>query len=84
MAGISRKSDHIADDKKRVAMDELIRFFEKERDEVIGRIAAEQLLSFFLETVGPEIYNQGIRDAKSALENRMDELRYDFDELLDT
>jgi len=84
MSSINRKSNHLSDEKRRVAIDELIQFFEKEREEQIGRIAAEQVLNFFLESVGPEIYNKGIADAKRALESRMDELRYDFDDLLDT
>ena len=83
MAPIQRKSNHLSDERRRIVLDELIQFFEKERDEEIGHLAAEQLLNFFLESVGPDIYNRGIIAAKRAVESRMDELRYDFDDLLD-
>lgn len=83
MTNIKRKGDRLSDEKRRQAISELIRFFENERDEEIGRVAAEQLLNFFLDTVGPAIYNSGIEDAKSALASRVDELNYDLDELMD-
>ena len=83
MTGIKRKGDHLSDEVKKNTINELIYFFDKERDEEIGVIAAEQLLKFFLETVGPELYNKGILDAKKALQDRIDELNYDLDDLLD-
>ena len=58
-------------------------FFERERDEKIGLIAAEEILNFFLQSVGGKLYNMGIEDAKKALENRVDELKFDLDDLMD-
>ncbi|MEM6831015.1 MAG: DUF2164 domain-containing protein [Bacteroidota bacterium] len=83
MPDINRKHDRLPDDKKQQAIDEIIYFFEHERDETIGRVAAAELLNFFLESIGKHIYNKGIADAKSALESRVDELRYDLDDLLE-
>lgn len=83
MAGIKRKGDHLTDEQKNKALEEIIYFFEKERDEEIGRIAAEQVLNFFLASVGPSLYNKGIQDAKTTLQSRFDELSYDLDDLLD-
>ena len=83
MSGIKRKGDRLTDEKRKETIDEIIYFFESERNEEIGHIAAEQVLNFFLETIGPDLYNRGIQDAKAALESRFDELRYDLDDLTD-
>ncbi len=78
-----RKWDRLTEEKRREAIERLIHFFEKERGEEIGNIAADHLLNFFLESVGPDLYNQGIYDAKKAIEGRIEDINYDLDELLD-
>lgn len=78
---MKRKWDKLTVEQRKEAKKDLIYFFESERDEKIGVIAAEQLLDFFLEHIGTKLYNQGIVDAKKALEERMSELNYDLDEL---
>jgi len=83
MTNIKRKWDRLSDEEKRVAKDELIHFFETERDEKIGVIAAEKILDHFSEFVGTKLYNRGIIDAKKAMENRFKELNYDLDDMLD-
>lgn len=51
---------------------ELIKhYFETERAEMIGEIAAQQLLDFFLKEIGPHIYNQAVQDAKTMIEQKM-------------
>ncbi len=83
MSGIKRKWDRLTDEQRKEATGNLISYFETERDEKIGIIAANQILDFFLEHVGTKVYNKGIEDAKNALTKRMDELNYDLDDLLD-
>lgn len=58
--------------------DEIIRYFETERSEALGRLAAEQLLEFMLATVGPAVYNQALTDARSLLAERMQNLDDDL------
>ncbi len=84
MTKIKRKGDHLEDDQRRKFIEELIHYFEVERDERIGTIAAQELLNFFLENVGAELYNKGIADAKSTLKAKFEDLQYDLDDLLDT
>ena len=80
----SRKSwERLNEEERKKVKDELIWFFERERDEKIGVIAADEILNFFLQSVGDKLYNQGVVDAKRAVENRLDELRYDLDDLLE-
>ncbi len=63
------------DDARRV---ELIRrlqgFFLKEFDEELSRFRAEQILDFHLEALGPQVYNQAVQDARTFMQERLDDL----------
>jgi uncharacterized protein (DUF2164 family) len=50
------------------------RWFRENRDERIGNIQAAALLAYFLEEIGPSIYNQAIADAQERLQMRVTEL----------
>ena len=78
-----RSWERLSDEEKKIAKEELMLFFENERDEQIGIIAAEEIINFFLQSVGSKLYNKGVTDAKKALGNRIEELNYDLDDLLD-
>lgn len=39
-------------------------FYEEERSESIGNLAAEQLIDFMLKEIGPYVYNKAISDAR--------------------
>lgn len=47
------------------------RYFDEERNEPLGNLEAEFLLDFFLEKVGPFIYNQALHDTQSYLIRRL-------------
>jgi uncharacterized protein (DUF2164 family) len=83
MSSVRKSWDRLPENEKDHVKNQLIRFFEKELDEEIGVIAAESILNFFLQEVGPTLYNQGVSDAKLALEKRMDDLGYDLDDLIE-
>ena len=42
--------------------------------EPVGDLAAGGLLNFFLEEVGPAVYNRGVADAQRRLQERLSEL----------
>jgi len=50
------------------------RYFEVNMDERIGNLAAGALLGFFLEEIGPTIYNQAVADVQERLQQRVAEL----------
>jgi uncharacterized protein (DUF2164 family) len=50
------------------------RYFEQEMPEPLGDLAAGLLLNFFLEEIGPAIYNQAIADAQIRLVQRASDL----------
>ena len=83
MNKIKRRWERLSDEESKLVKEEMILFFENERDEKIGIIAAEEILNFFLKLFGSKLYNKGIDDAKKALENRYEELKFDLDDLID-
>ena len=50
------------------------RYFRENMDEPIGNVAASGLLGFFVEEIGPVIYNQAVRDVQERLQARVAEL----------
>ncbi|WLD94238.1 DUF2164 domain-containing protein [Alkalihalobacillus sp. AL-G] len=65
--------------------DQLVRsiqaYFLDERGEEIGDLAAGLLLDFFIKEMGPYVYNQGVRDAKDVLQQKVMNLEEDLDAL---
>jgi uncharacterized protein (DUF2164 family) len=56
------------------------RYFRENMEEKIGNIAAAALLHFFLEEVGPCIYNQAVADVQQSLQRRVTELDIEIHE----
>ena len=83
MTKIKRRWERLTDEESKIVKEEMILFFENERDEKIGIVAAEEILSFFLKSAGSFLYNKGVDDAKTALNNRHEELQFDLDDLID-
>jgi uncharacterized protein (DUF2164 family) len=49
-------------------------YFERNMPEPIGELAAGLLLNYFVEEIGPAIYNQAIADAQVRLQQRVMDL----------
>ena len=67
------------------AIASLHRYAEENLPEPLGELPATQLLDFFLEKIGPAVYNQAILDAQTRVQQRLlhlpgelyqDELQY--------
>jgi uncharacterized protein (DUF2164 family) len=50
------------------------RYFQENMPEPIGDLAAGLLLNYFLEEVGPLIYNKAIADAQARMQQRVTDL----------
>ena len=50
------------------------RYFRDELDERIGNIQAGALLNFFLEEIGPSVYNNAVADVQERIQMRAAEL----------
>jgi uncharacterized protein (DUF2164 family) len=59
---------------REAAIASLQRYFEENMPEPIGNLPAGQLLNFFIEEVGPAIYNQAIADAQARMQQRVADL----------
>ncbi len=68
-----------SDDDKRRHISALIGYFSEERDEEIGYIAAEQLLDFFLEQTGKDIYRKGVEDSRKLVAGAHEDLMVELD-----
>ncbi|MCV2351220.1 DUF2164 domain-containing protein [Paucibacter sp. Y2R2-4] len=67
-------SIELSKEARKEAITSIERYFREQMDEPIGNIAAGGLLSFFLEEIGPSIYNQAVADAQEKLQARVLEL----------
>jgi uncharacterized protein (DUF2164 family) len=50
------------------------RYFQENMPEPIGDLPAGLLLNFFLEEVGPAVYNRAIADAQARMQQRVSDL----------
>lgn len=59
------------------------KYFEENLDEPLGELPAGLLLNFFVEEIGPVIYNRAIAEAQERLQQRVADLNGElyFDEL---
>lgn len=64
----------IPKDARQEAIASIERYFQDNMEERIGNIAAGALLNYFLEEIGPVIYNQAVTDVQERLRVRVDEL----------
>ena len=62
------------------AVASIARYFAENMEEKIGNIAASGLLGFFLDEIGPSIYNQAVSEAQERLQMRVAELDIDVHE----
>ena len=62
------------EDRKERLIGQLQGFFLEEFDEELSRFHAEQVLTFALEKLAPQVYNQAVQDALGFMQQRLDEL----------
>lgn len=58
-------------EQRELVLERIQTFFAEERGEEIGSIAADQLLSFMVQAIGPHVYNQAVADARGVVNERM-------------
>ena len=74
MVKMEEKRIKLSKEEEKNALEEIISCFDKERDEEIGNLGATFLLEFFLEKIGPSIYNQAISDAQKYMNSKVEDL----------
>jgi len=61
-------------DVRQQAIASIERYFQENRDEKIGNIAAAGLLGFFVEEIGPVVYNMALAEVQERLQTRVMEI----------
>ncbi|HCX81296.1 MAG: hypothetical protein A3E00_01645 [Curvibacter sp. RIFCSPHIGHO2_12_FULL_63_18] len=64
----------IPKDARTQAISSIERYFRENMDEPIGNMAAGALLGFFLEELGPLVYNKAVADVQDRLQARVMEV----------
>lgn len=65
---------NIPKEKRSDMISEIQRYFENEREEELGDLAAGLLVDFIIEKLGPEFYNQGVFDSYVYMNDRVEDL----------
>jgi uncharacterized protein (DUF2164 family) len=73
------KFDFESETEKLNYLNEMIAFFHDERDEEIGIVAAEEILDFFLQTMGEKIYKKAVKDSQKVIKEKFDDLEVELD-----
>lgn len=69
--------DFTPEQKKRM-QEEIIYFFQEERDEELGIIGSETILDFFVDMLGEVIYNKALDDVKLWLTRNIENMESDY------
>jgi len=64
----------ISKEVRQQAISSIERYFQESMDEKIGNITAGALLSFFVEEIGPVIYNMAVTEVQERLQTRIMEI----------
>lgn len=65
-------------EEKNQLLEEIVYYFETEREEKLGIIGSEKILDFFMDSLGVLIYNRALDDAKRWHDKRMEDVEADF------
>jgi uncharacterized protein (DUF2164 family) len=64
----------LSTEQRKEAIASIERYFRENMDEKIGNIAAAGLLGYFLEELGPIVYNKAVADVQERLQARVSEV----------
>ena len=64
----------LSDERRGKLLAEIRQHFEEQFDEPISDFRAQGLLDFFVLTLGPPVYNQGVRDASRYMQDKLTDI----------
>lgn len=70
----------ISKEARKEAILSIERYFDENMEERIGNIAAGALLGFFLEEIGPVVYNKAVAEVQERLQTRIMEIDIEIHE----
>lgn len=78
---MKRKWDIANEEAQKRCIDEVITRVEELEGASVGVIAAQDIIDIVTEHLAPELYNMGVRDAKKAVQEKIQDLEVDIDML---
>ncbi len=82
MKQLKREWDVLEKDRRMTLIREIMHHFQKSKDREIGMIEAEDILDFFLQNLGPDLYRKAIVDTRSIVRQNAENLEIDLDLLI--
>jgi len=79
MTKTPRKWDILSKARKEELLREISIYFKEEFDQEIGILATEELLDFFLDNLGKDIYEKAVKDSRAVIKQNLDNLEVDLD-----
>ncbi len=61
----------LSEDRLRLVTEKVQSYFRNEHDDSIGDLKAEMIVEFFIQELGPKIYNQAIEDANAFIHDKL-------------
>ena len=72
--GSSPMRIRLSDDRKEDILRRLTEMYAQEFDEELSAFRAVHILTFFVRSLGPSVYNQAIQDARKFMAERLEDL----------
>lgn len=68
----------LSDERKAGLLRKLTEMYSRDFDQTLSPFRAEQILAFFVKSLGPSVYNQAIQDARGFMMERLEDLDATF------
>ncbi|WP_054958055.1 DUF2164 domain-containing protein [Paenibacillus dakarensis] len=65
-------------EQRELLIEQIQEYFEVERGETLGHLAADNMLDFFMAQIGPHVYNQALDDCRQLVTQRMVSIEEDI------
>jgi len=82
MPNIKRAFDPLSKERRAGLLREVITYFKTTHDQEIGMLMAEDILDFFLQNLGDDLYRKAIHDTKTLIRQNAENLEVDLDLLV--
>jgi Uncharacterized conserved protein len=69
-----KQAFNLSKEKRAEMIQSIKRYYEREREETIGDLAAGLLLDFFTDELAVEFYNQGVYDSYTYMTSKVEDL----------
>lgn len=69
---------NLSEERRRDLVQSFQSFCRAEFDDEVSDLKAERILEYFVERLGPPVYNQAIRDAHGFLQEKLQDLEGEF------